>query len=126
MVDSAEPSIALGLNHAQLDQLKLLETFRPGARAHLVGLFERTARSEMAELQRASADGDVESVRRSAHSLGGASASIGAAGLSSLLAELELDLQGAHADAPDKARLELLSQAVSASLSALQRWLAEP
>jgi HPt (histidine-containing phosphotransfer) domain-containing protein len=126
MADTAEPLTASALNHAQLEQLKQLEAFRPGVRAQLVGLFERNARGHVAELQRAAAAGDLDSIRRSAHSLKGASASIGAAGLSSLLAKLELDLQGTQASSPAVAQLEPLTQAVAASLRALHRWLEEP
>lgn len=126
MADTSHPSTAATLNHAQLDQLKQLERFRPGVRAQLVGLFERNARGHVDELRRAAAVGDLEALRRSAHSLKGASASIGAAGLSSLLADIELDLQGPQANAASVPQIEPLSRAVTDSVSALYRWLDEP
>jgi HPt (histidine-containing phosphotransfer) domain-containing protein len=126
MVDLAQPSLAAALNQAQLDQLKQLEAFRPGVRAQLVGLFERNAQGHVDELRRAAAIGDIEAARRSAHSLKGASASIGAAGLSSLLAKIELDLQGVEASTGALAQIEPLARAVMDSLSALHRWLQEP
>ncbi len=107
-----------GLDKTQLDQVRQLDAFRPGAAAQLVSLFEINTRQRLDALRTACASGDVDSMRNAAHSLKGISVSVGASGLAELAAAIESDACGPIDLVP-------LEAAFKATMCGLAAWLAE-
>jgi len=120
---SKMPSEFDNLNRAQLDQIRQLESFKPGVSAQLVAMFEANARNQLDSFRNAASVSDFDAMRRAAHSLKGVSASLGASGLSALAAQVE-----GEASRNEPASLEAVAkfeQATEASIRSLAAWLSE-
>jgi len=129
MSNTQVPSSAIEMNREQLDQLKALESMKAGVREQLVALFETNTRKRMAELRAGLHTGDREALRRAAHALKGVSASLGAAGLSALAADLEIACApSASTDMPADAmqQVQAIDAAIDASQTYLDHWLGLP
>jgi len=111
------------LDRTQLEQIRQLESFRPGTAARLLALFETNVGGRLDALQRAADAGDAEAMRGAAHSLKGVAASLGAAELSRLAASIEIDAAQSAVLAPDV--LTALEATIQATLRSLSSWLAE-
>ncbi|MCB1606151.1 MAG: Hpt domain-containing protein [Xanthomonadales bacterium] len=66
------------LDQSMIDQLRQLESIRPGLLGHLFGVFERSVDSLFAELEHQSRGGMHNELRIAFHSLKGSAASLGA------------------------------------------------
>ena len=111
------------LDRTQLEQIRQLESFRPGTTARLLALFETNVGGRLDALQRAADAGDAEAMRGAAHSLKGVAASLGAAELSRLAAGIEIDAAQSAVPAPEV--LTALEATIQATLRSLSSWLAE-
>jgi len=111
------------LNRVQLDQLRQLEAFKPGVCEQLVTLFERRSAEKLNEMRSAAECRDFETMRRSAHSLKGFSASLGASALSTLAGIVEDKLF--RQDVSVLGDIDALSDAILQSRSALAAWIRE-
>jgi len=111
------------LDPAQLEQIRQLESFRPGTAARLLALFKTNVGDRLDALRRAADAGDAEALRSAAHSLKGVAASLGAAELSRLAASIESDAAQGAALAPEV--LTALDATIQATLRSLSTWLTE-
>jgi HPt (histidine-containing phosphotransfer) domain-containing protein len=111
------------LDRTQLEQIRQLESFRPGTAARLLALFEANVAERLDALRRAADAGDVDGVRGAAHSLKGVAASLGASELSRLAACIEAD--ASYGSVPAAALVSTLDGTIGATLRSLSTWLTE-
>ena len=94
--------------------------------AALLHLFVNHHEHDVAQLRTCRANGDSEQMRRLAHTLKGAAATVGAVKLSSLAAELDLALREAHPAAEIEARINAFEDAQFAFAAAVRATLVAP
>ncbi len=109
------------LDRTQLEQIRQLESFRPGTAARLLALFEANVGERLDALRQAAAAGDADGVRGAAHSLKGVAASLGASGLSRVAARIEAD--ASNGSVPASALVSTLDGTIEATLRSLSTWL---
>lgn len=103
-----------------LEELSSLESVRPGLLTNLIEKFESNRMAQLGELELARALGDTERVRSLLHSLKGAAATLGLAGLARHFARLEQTPEQMLDDGANEALRVLTAD----SLQVLKRWAA--
>lgn len=113
--------IEVDLDLDVLEELSSLESVRPGLLATLIDKFESNRMAQLGELELARALGDAERARSLLHSLKGAAATLGLAGLARHVARLEQAPEQVLNDANANETLRVLT---AQSLQVLKRWAA--
>lgn len=98
------------LDRAQIDFLVSLDDGEGGALAEIVDEYLTVSAEGRTELHRQLRDGDWNAIGRTAHTLKGASANVGATGLADVCANLETRAREARSDDAAELAAELVDQ----------------
>jgi HPt (histidine-containing phosphotransfer) domain-containing protein len=118
-----EPRAATVLDPASVEQIEMLERFKPGSRQQLAELFQASFARDLAAGREALERGDALRLRQAAHSIKGSSAGLGATTLSQHAAAMERAAANGELDAA-RAALDGVERAFADAWVVLGTWLA--
>jgi two-component system, sensor histidine kinase and response regulator len=114
----SETPDGMTLDAAFLDALA--HEIGPGGVAEMIEIFLSDAPARMTAIQRAMADGDIQTIRREAHALAGAACNVGLARLANAGGALQRASEGSG---PDDVSIKTLAAAFSDSLPLAAAWV---
>lgn len=123
MSPTTDPSSQSLLDLETLDELRLLDSLKPGLIDQLILRFETNRLGQIASIEQAFGKKDWPDIKSLAHSLKGGAASLGLTQLSRLAAELEVNPQALE---HNPALLGSLSTAMTLGMQALREWQDSP
>lgn len=127
-MDKDSPSIEQWprLDLDSIDQIRELETVRPGLLAKLAASFEESGPRLLAQIREALASGDSAAARAAAHALKGTAASLGALRLSEQARRLEHACLGTDGSDGAQAATQALAGELAETLVALRAQTGAP
>ena len=123
MSQTTGPSSQRLLDLETLDELRLLDSMKPGLIDQLILRFETNRLGQIASIEQAFGEKHWPEIKSLAHSLKGGASSLGLTQLSRLAAELEVNPRALE---NNPALLGSLSSAMTLGMQALREWKDSP
>jgi HPt (histidine-containing phosphotransfer) domain-containing protein len=119
----SDPRAAVVLDPASVEQIEMLERFKPGSRQQLATLFHASFARDVAAGREALERGDAVRLRQAAHSIKGSSAGLGATVLSQHAAAMERAAADGELDTA-RTTLDVVERAFADAWAVLGTWIA--